>query len=440
MGRLVTGSVDDPRAALPSSPEAKRRARQGFLNGEVHHWYRLVLGYSDRTVAFALDRLGVRAGDNVLDPFCGTGTTLVECMKRNISCVGIDANPSSCFAARVKTDWTLRPATLTAHLAELKTISQKHLRRLSSVHEDPTYRYIQDSGMLARGWISPIPLAKAVALKLAIRQIATGRRHRDALMLALIAEVVEGASNVKFGPELYCGPAKRDWDVFGMFASRVRAMGSDLKIAPATAAEAKVFQGDSRDLHTALRGYGRKKFGTVISSPPYPAEHDYTRNARLELAFLEEAHDRDSLQAIKREMIRCHTKGIYVNDSDDAHVSGFAAINSLANRIQRRTVGKTHKFAPLYPAVIRQYFGGMKRHLISLWPFLRPGALCAYVLGDQAGYLQVHIPTAELVAEVATAVGYKVVDIVCWREGRSLAASKPMHERILILRKPADGK
>ena len=102
--------------AATRSRGSVRHGRQVFLNGEVHNWYRLVLGYSDRTVAFLLDRLGVRKGDCVLDPFCGAGTTLVECMKRGIDCVGVDANPSSCFAATVKTDWGLSPAILRNHL------------------------------------------------------------------------------------------------------------------------------------------------------------------------------------------------------------------------------------------------------------------------------------------------------------------------------------
>jgi hypothetical protein len=436
MTRCASVYADARVPHLRPAQKSRRRTRQAFVNGEVHHWYRLVLGYSDETVAFALDRLGVRAGDAVLDPFCGAGTTLVECMKRDISCAGVDANPSSCFAARVKTDWSLSPETLSGHLNALGILSRKYLRRKSSIYNDPTYRYLEESGMLARGWISPVPLEKAIALKMAIRELPTKRRYRDALMLALVAEVVGGASNVKFGPELYCGPAKLDRDVFGAFEDRVMAMSADLDIARSVTTDAKVFLGDARDLQSALQGYGRKRFSAVVSSPPYPAEHDYTRNARLELAFLEQVHDRESLRAIKREMIRCHTKGIYIDDSDDTQVSSFAAINSLANRIQKRTVGKTHKFAPLYPAVIRHYFGGMRRHLRSLWPFLRPGALCAYVLGDQAGYLQVHISTANLVADVAKDAGYEVVEILCWRKGRSRKAGRPMHEKILVLRKP----
>ncbi len=64
-------------------------------------------GYSDHLVSALLDRFELTHTDHVLDPFCGAETTLVECMKRRVSAVGIDANPSGCFATRVKTNWKL---------------------------------------------------------------------------------------------------------------------------------------------------------------------------------------------------------------------------------------------------------------------------------------------------------------------------------------------
>src|SRR3990170_1625393 len=66
---------------------------QRFMNGEIHDWYRIVLGYPDHLVSYLLDEFQLKPGQLILDPFCGTGTTLIECMKRQIDSVGIDANP-----------------------------------------------------------------------------------------------------------------------------------------------------------------------------------------------------------------------------------------------------------------------------------------------------------------------------------------------------------
>ena len=48
----------------------------------VHDWYRFVLSYPPHLVQDYLDRFGMGLSNTVLDPFCGTGTTPVECKKR----------------------------------------------------------------------------------------------------------------------------------------------------------------------------------------------------------------------------------------------------------------------------------------------------------------------------------------------------------------------
>ena len=244
--------------ALPSDAirqqDSRRRGRHSFVNGEIHHWYRLVLGYTDQPVAFLLDRLGVRKSHKILDPFCGAGTTLVECLKRNISWRGVDANPSSCFAARVKTRWGISPEILVGHLDELERLTDKHLCDRAVLRTDPTYSYLESSGMIDRGWIGKRSLEAAIALKLAIKELRTTNHYREAFILALVTEVVHCALNVKFGPELYCGPAKDEQEVFAAFSQRVALMSDDLKLTRSKTAVADVFQGDARDLSSAIHG------------------------------------------------------------------------------------------------------------------------------------------------------------------------------------------
>ena len=281
-----------------------------FLNGEVHQWYRMVLGYPDHLVTGLFDRLELKPGARVLDPFCGSGTTLVECMKQGLTAVGLDANPVSVMASCVKTDWRLDPKTLRGLLKRVELSVRKHLSSAADDYRtDPTYAYIRKSGMLKRGWISGRPLRKAITIKRAIKAIEATSRYRDALTLCLLTEVVYGASNVKFGPEIYCADRKVDFDVVGDFSRRVLQMADDLEaVSDHRRARATVLRGDARACGKALSRY--QKFNACICSPPYPTEHDYTRNTRLELAFLESVTDIDSLRAIKTAMIRSHSKNI----------------------------------------------------------------------------------------------------------------------------------
>jgi SAM-dependent methyltransferase len=408
-------------------------SRQRFTNGEIHNWYRTVWGYSDHLVGSLLDEFG-GSRSRVLDPFCGTGTTLVECMKRGVDCAGIDANPASCFAAKAKTNWNLNPE----RLVELALTIQKGYDARLSTNDyklDPTYRYLDQAGMLKRGWISEIPLKKALLLKHAVRDLNTDWRYKHALLLALLNTVVRFASNVRFGPELYCGKAKTDADVLGPFVDQVRRMASDLiaaRLGPFS--RAVVVQGDSRDCNGMLDDLGREKFSLVICSPPYPTEHDYTRNGRLELAFLEAVVDLQSLREIKRKMMRSHTKGIYANDDDASNVATSEAVQAIVREIDRKAESRTSGFERLYSKVAGEYFGGMARHFFSVTSLLKSDAMLAYVVGDQASYLQVPIPTATILSSLAEEAGYKVVEIRHWRNRQSSGTSQIIGENILILR------
>ncbi|MDE3178926.1 MAG: hypothetical protein KGM47_04620 [Acidobacteriota bacterium] len=68
----------------------------------AHEWYRFVLSFPPHLVRDYVRRFGVGRGQVVLDPFCGTGTTLVECKKLGIRSIGGETNPMACFASQVK--------------------------------------------------------------------------------------------------------------------------------------------------------------------------------------------------------------------------------------------------------------------------------------------------------------------------------------------------
>jgi hypothetical protein len=411
---------------------------QRFLNGEVHDWYRIILGYSDHFVGGILDEFKLKGDAKVIDPFCGSGTTLVEAMKRGFSVTGIDANPSSCFAARVKTTWDIDPDVVRRSLPKLKAHYSRAIK-VDRLELDPFFRYLEEFNYLKR-WISRKPAKKIVALKRAIKALRIAQKYKDLLLLALLAETVSGSSNIKFGPELYCSKKRRlDSPVFSNFESRVRKMCNDLSLVIGTKfGNASVIRGDAR---SCGQYFGKKgQFSALISSPPYPTEHDYTRNSRLELALLGFVTDRATLRKIKFDMIRSHTKGIYKSDKDSMRVLENAEIQSLVRAIDKKAAFKTHGFARLYSKVLREYFGGLRRHFQSVKPLLIPGAMCAYVVGDQSSYLRIPIPTAKILRDIAVEAGFEHVETRRWRRRWSTSSNKFVAENVLILRVPATGR
>ena len=196
-----------------------------------------------------------------------------------------------------------------------------------------------------------------------------------------------------------------------------------------------MFKGDSRRADEILQP---RSVDAVITSPPYPNEKDYTRTTRLESVILGLIDDAGSLRALKKNLIRSNTRGVYRSDADDREVAAHAAIQEIAGNIERRRLelGKTSGFERQYARVTKLYFGGMVKHLAGLRNALKRGARLAYVVGDQASYLRVLIRTGTLLADLAQSLGYRVIDIDLFRTRVSTATGDQLREEAVLLEWP----
>jgi hypothetical protein len=66
---------------------------------------------------------------------------------------------------------------------------------------------------------------------------------------------------------------------------------------------------------------------------------------------------------------------------------------------------------------------------------LKHGARLAYVVGDQASYFRVKIPTGQLLAELAESLGYKVEGIDLFRTRFATATGEWLREEVVVLRR-----
>jgi hypothetical protein len=180
----------------------------------------------------------------------------------------------------------------------------------------------------------------------------------------------------------------------------------------------------------------------VITSPPYPNEKDYTRTTRLESVLFGFIKNVEDLRALKQGLVRSNTRGVYRDDDDDRWVAQNQDIQGIAEAIESRrlSLGKTSGFERMYPRVTKLYFGGMARHLADLRTVLRPGAMLAYVVGDQASYLRVMIRTGKLLAEIGEQLGYETVAIDLFRTRLATATKEQLREEVVILRWPGKGR
>lgn len=399
-------------------------------DSSVHDWYRFVLSFPPHLVQQYLDDFGVSKTSLVLDPFCGTGTTNVECKKNGIPSWGIEASPITHFASRTKCIWLTGAYDL---IGEAKIIAEKAAMQIESATELKTLSDVQTS-LILKNSISARPLSDTLILRDVI--LSANSKYRDYYLLALAKHIVYSYSNLKFGPEVGVSRKKKERvDTVNIWLSEVEKIQNDLILNEGNAfTPSEITFGDARSI--TLSPY-RGKVDCVITSPPYPNEKDYSRTTRLESVILGFLNSKEDLRRVKQGFIRSNSKNVYRSDNDAQYVCDIASINELSMKIEQRRIelGKTSGFEKLYASVVRLYFGGMAKHLNELKPFLKNGASLAYVVGDQASYFQIPIRTSALLGEVAESLGgYSVERIDTFRKRFATSTETWLNEDVLILK------
>lgn len=232
-----------PVASRSQRWEANRGSETNRLqptDRPIHDWYRFVLSYPPHLVREYLDRFGIGPGQRILDPFCGTGTTLVEAKKLGIESLGIEAHPLTHFAAATKLDWSPSPGSLIKIASRITDWVEREFHE-SGIIDDSQSSLVMErdhdaqltalppekNALLLKNSISPLPLHKSLVLLAGIDRL--GGRFRSHLRLALARELVSSISNLHFGPEVGVGKPKLDAPVLSAWNTRVAAFADDLR-------------------------------------------------------------------------------------------------------------------------------------------------------------------------------------------------------------------
>lgn len=323
-----------PGPAFLADPEAPVKSRRPSSVNKLapqdlafHDWYRFVLSFPPHLVRDYMRDFELSERSTVLDPFCGTGTTLVEAQLNGLQSVGVEANPFAHFASRVKVSWKVDPEIL---LERAHEIAEEVLGKLRSQGIEDGLAGLRDSSeamltelgpeaqkMLVGNSISPLPLHKTLVLLQSLKA-HQAEAYYDHALLALAKALVFSISNLRFGLEVGVGKAKADAPVVEAWLKEVGRISADLRnVLGGLYPSATVHLADARDLSRLLEP---DSIDAVITSPPYPNEKDYTRTTRVESVILGFFNDRQELRSFKKTLIRSNTRGVYKEDDDDKWV------------------------------------------------------------------------------------------------------------------------
>jgi len=258
---------------------------------------------------------------------------------------------------------------------------------------------------------------------------------RNLLNFALSAILVP-CSNVRYGPGFGVSSKVKVVDVYEKFESKMFRILEDLAnpdVRTNRSIEAKVHLGDSRNLSKYIAPHS---VDAMITSPPYPGDHEYTKHSRIELIWCEMAKDKAEFRQIKQRMLRGSTTNVYRDDCLGEYVREIDSIRDVTKEIDRRLKadGATSGFEKLYTKLVWEYFGGMYLVFLEAKKVLKPGAPFSLLVSDSHAFKMTHIATADILAEVAFLAGFETNEQELWQLKNTTSHGYSLFENILTVR------
>ena len=367
----------------------------GNLALPVHRWFRYSAGFAAEWVAAEVGRRGAR---RVLDPFAGSGTTLLAAQAVGAEAAGVELHPFVARVARAKLLWTADAAAFRA-------------RALSVVAESRGLRpdLAQASGLTARCF-PPETLGPLLALRDAIRGNRRGDEVDELLWLALVA-ILRRCSPVGTAQWQYVLPGRtkaRVAHVGEAFREQVAMMSEDmssLRSSQPSPPRAALCESDVRQPFAVGEGWA----DLVITSPPYANNYDYADCARLEMTFLGDIGSWSDLNPLRRRLVRSSTQQMARYDGETV-LRTSSALAPIRDELTSTydalaAVRRTRGGRKVYHSMIVAYFDD----LATAWQQIRrstaPGGQVCFVVGDSAPY-GVHVPVERWLGTLAVAAGF----------------------------------
>lgn len=237
----------------------------------VHRWYLFPHSFTSPFVHALVDEWGLCTRQKILDPFVGAGTTLLAAKERGIPGTGYDLSPLAVLVSNTKTAaFSWRRLARTWYALE---------RSLGQDKQPTTNRSYPE---LLRRVLPDGRLETLDAISAHIERTASSVPERNFFRLALMAILPCFSKAVASGGWLrWVEQGGKVEDVIISFKNQVEMMLSDVQIiGNAKTRGWRTGIADARSLPAPDDTYS-----AVITSPPYPNRHDYTRIFGIELMF-----------------------------------------------------------------------------------------------------------------------------------------------------------
>jgi DNA methylase len=397
MPRAQQMSFLEPSGETPV-PDRAASTFSANLRLPVHRWFRYSAGFSAEWAEALISSASARGPVRVLDPFAGSGTTLLAAEDVGVESIGVEAHPFVARVARAKLSSRSDPEAFRRSAARVRTMAQD-IKGSSDGYPELIQRCFPKA-----------TLASLDALRAAVDAEKSGSPATELVWLALVS-ILRAVSPVGTAQWQYVLPSKQKRVAnhpFRAFDVACSTFHEDmLARSRHGSASATLIQGDARTCDQVNEGYAN----LVVTSPPYPNNYDYADATRLEMSFFREINGWGDLQdSVRRFLIRScsqHVPERSVDLADTLTAAELAPIRDELSEVcsELATVRTTKGGKKTYHLMVATYF----RDLALTWQALRratttPSQVC-FVIGDSAPY-GVYVPVIPWLGRLAIAAGF----------------------------------
>lgn len=362
----------------------------------VHRWFRYSAGFSADWVATEVER---HAAKRVLDPFAGSGTTLLAAQAVGVESAGVELHPFVARVARSKLRWTASANELRARAEKVVTTAHGLQPDLTSV-----------SDLIAKCF-PPESLGPLLAILGSISQHAQGDDIDELLWLALMG-ILRKCSPVGTAQWQYVLPDKtkaRVSPAFEAFREQVEVISQDMDLRQTEQnipPRALLTEADVRQPFDIGEGWA----DLVITSPPYANNYDYADSARLEMTFLGEIASWGDLKPLRQKLIRSCSQQMVRYDGQ-AVLETSPNLRPIRDELsevyfEMAQVRQTKAGKKAYHSMIVAYFDDMATAWQQIRRSTAAGGKVCFVVGDSAPY-GVHVPVEKWLGALAVAAGFE---------------------------------
>lgn len=360
-----------------------------------------------------LNIFDAQPGQMALDPFCGSGTSLVECAHLDIKSVGTDINPLAVYLANAKLNSLGIPAENLLANADHSLATAKRSRATPRINDE--------RGEYLNSWFLAEHLSEIERLRFAIEAIGD---QSVPVLLALASNLLRDYSlqeprDLRIRRRTSPYPEVSFFDAYKetvrIYCTRLadaqQTLGVRVPDSKATHVDCK-----KAENHPDLRP---ESFDLALTSPPYATALPYIDTQRLSLIWLSLIPPSEILpleaELIGSREIRGKRKNELLLTLEANAATLPESESTFCVRLQNALGANDGFRRQAVPRLLYRYFAGMADAFTSVRRLVKPNAPFGLIVGGNHTVLsgiRYDINTPEHLASIAASRGWQHVETI----------------------------